>query len=401
VILANSLKRSAWPIDSPIDIPEPTSIAESESAAVAMTLGVRQPLILLPPRHREWHPSKIRAVLLHELAHIRRRDCLLQWLPQAVCALHWFNPLAWFARAQMLCESERACDDAVVRAGTSGPDFARDLLEIAESYGLKGANPMLITVASRLERRITRLLDRSANRQPLAGARTFATLAIALAVLLPLASVRAQNPGTQTGTLAGVVSDPSGAVIANATVNLSGPSGRLAVRVDPAGSWTAKNLAPGRYQVDVAVPGFQVLHDLADVTGGNTTQLRQRLEIGQLAERVTVIGAGTPRTAQANPGPQQRIRVGGNIQAAKLISKTDPVYPDDAREQGLEAAVLIQAVIGKNGTVMNPQVVSASTPPVLAQAALDAVRTWQYEPTKLNGEPVEVLTTITLNFQLR
>src|SRR5215831_3549374 len=100
VILANSLKRSAWPIDSPIDIPEPTSIAESESAAVAMTLGVRQPLILLPPRHREWHPSKIRAVLLHELAHIRRRDCLLQWLPQAVCALHWFNPLAWFARAQ-------------------------------------------------------------------------------------------------------------------------------------------------------------------------------------------------------------------------------------------------------------------------------------------------------------
>ena len=107
--------------------------------------------------------------------------------------MNWFNPLAWLARSQMLCEAERACDDAVIRGGADGPDFARDLLDLAESAGLKGTDPMLIAVTTRLERRIARLLDPSANRQALTRLRAFSASAFAFVALLPLATVRAKD----------------------------------------------------------------------------------------------------------------------------------------------------------------------------------------------------------------
>jgi protein TonB len=91
--------------------------------------------------------------------------------------------------------------------------------------------------------------------------------------------------------------------------------------------------------------------------------------------------------------------VGGNVQASRLLSKTNPVYPESARQQGIEGAATVQAVIGTTGNFLDAHVVGTQTNE-LAQAALAAVRTWQFEPTRLNGEPVEVLTEVTVNFRL-
>lgn len=97
------------------------------------------------------------------------------------------------------------------------------------------------------------------------------------------------------------------------------------------------------------------------------------------------------------PAPA-RIRVGGNVQQAKLLAPVHPVYPPEAKAQGIEGIVRLQATLDKNGRVADLKVLSGD--PVLAAAALEAVRQWHYQTTLLNGDPVEVVTDIQVNFTL-
>jgi protein TonB len=86
------------------------------------------------------------------------------------------------------------------------------------------------------------------------------------------------------------------------------------------------------------------------------------------------------------------------VQSAKLIRQPRPVYPPLARQARISGTVKFNAIIAKDGTIQNLQMVSGH--PLLVQAATEAVRQWVYQPTLLNGEPVEVITTIDVNFTL-
>ena len=105
-----------------------------------------------------------------------------------------------------------------------------------------------------------------------------------------------------------------------------------------------------------------------------------------------------PPKKEEKPPTPQRIRVGGNVQAANLINQVRPVYPPLAKQARISGTVELSAVIGKDGRVQDLHVVRGH--PLLVQAALDAVKQWVYKPTLLNGEPVEVSTTIDVNFTL-
>jgi protein TonB len=98
------------------------------------------------------------------------------------------------------------------------------------------------------------------------------------------------------------------------------------------------------------------------------------------------------------PPPQERIRVGGQVQSAKIVSQPRPVYPPLARQARIQGTVRLEAVISKEGSVEELKVISGH--PLLIQSALAAVQQWRYEPTLLNGVPVEVITTIDVNFTL-
>jgi protein TonB len=111
-----------------------------------------------------------------------------------------------------------------------------------------------------------------------------------------------------------------------------------------------------------------------------------------------IIG-GTGSNLPPPPKPtQQRIRVGGNVQSAKMIRQVQPTYPQIAKTAHVSGTVLLHAIISKDGSVQELQYVSG--PPLLMKAAMDAVREWRYQPTLLNGEPVEVETTISVIFSL-
>ena len=111
-----------------------------------------------------------------------------------------------------------------------------------------------------------------------------------------------------------------------------------------------------------------------------------------------IIG-GTGSNLPPPPKPtQQRIRVGGNVQSAKMIRQVQPVYPQIAKTAHVQGTILLHAIIAKYGSVQELTYVSG--PPLLMKAAQDAVREWRYQPTLLNGEPVEVETTISVIFTL-
>jgi len=97
--------------------------------------------------------------------------------------------------------------------------------------------------------------------------------------------------------------------------------------------------------------------------------------------------------------PPMRVRIGGNVLSAKLINRVDPKYPEEASKQGIQGTVRLHVVVGKDGSVQQMDVVSGD--PLLAQAAMDAVKQWRYQPTLLNGEPVEVDTQVEVFFGRR
>ena len=99
------------------------------------------------------------------------------------------------------------------------------------------------------------------------------------------------------------------------------------------------------------------------------------------------------------PPQPMRIRIGGNVQAAKRVNYVAPVYPQAARSAGIEGDVRLRVLIGIDGSVLQIEYVSG--PRELVSAAMDAVRQWRYQPTLLNGEPLEVDTTIEMSFQLQ
>src|ERR1700720_4391441 len=98
------------------------------------------------------------------------------------------------------------------------------------------------------------------------------------------------------------------------------------------------------------------------------------------------------------PTTPQRVKQGGNVTAASIITQTRPLYPPLARQARIQGNVVLHAIIDKDGRVGELQVISGH--PLLVQSALDAVKNWRYQPTQLNGEAVEVDTTITVTFVL-
>jgi TonB family protein len=92
----------------------------------------------------------------------------------------------------------------------------------------------------------------------------------------------------------------------------------------------------------------------------------------------------------------QRLRVGGAVKPPKKVVDVQPVYPEDAKAAGLEGYVILDIVIGEDGSVIEAGVMRSI--PALDSAAIDAVRQWQFEPTLLNGEPVEIEMTVSIKF---
>jgi beta-lactamase regulating signal transducer with metallopeptidase domain len=169
------------------------ALHKSHSLTMPLTFGLMRSSILLPADADDWSDERREVVLMHELAHVKRRDCLTQMLAQVACAIYWFNPLIWAAARQLRVERERACDDQVLDAGAKATDYADHLLDIARQLrSAKCSSPAAVAIArrSQLEGRLLAILDPSVRRRGLSRAAAIAVGLAVACIVLPLASLR-------------------------------------------------------------------------------------------------------------------------------------------------------------------------------------------------------------------
>ncbi|MEX0679536.1 MAG: M56 family metallopeptidase [Pirellulales bacterium] len=147
--------------------------------------------ILVPEESLAWPLAQRRSVLLHELAHVARRDCVSQMVAAVACAVWWFHPLAWHAARQVRAFGELAADDYVIRAGGNRADYAGQLLAIAARLGWARLPAVAQTMfhPSHLERRLRAILDPARRRDALDSRRSAASILSAFALMIPLATL--------------------------------------------------------------------------------------------------------------------------------------------------------------------------------------------------------------------
>jgi TonB family protein len=182
-----------------LGIEHPVRVLEMP-AGMPMTFGVLRPTVLLPREARGWSHERRRVVLLHELAHVLRGDAATHLLARAALALHWWNPLAWTAWREFLKERERATDDLVLGAGAAASDYAGHLLEIARTMQARPASAaagVAMARRSQLEGRLLAILDGRTARGQQGLAATAVAAVLAIALMAPLAAVRAQSQAEQ------------------------------------------------------------------------------------------------------------------------------------------------------------------------------------------------------------
>lgn len=167
----SALRRQSRPHAlAPADMPRVGARRECElrlslSEDGPMTWGVRRPVILLPKESLSWPRERLQAVLLHELAHVRRRDSLMQSLALIVCALYWPNPLVWIAARALRREAEIAADDAAIVSGIRPSAYAGELVKLASEF--RGRNVAFSGVSmagSALEARVKSALAPNQTR---------------------------------------------------------------------------------------------------------------------------------------------------------------------------------------------------------------------------------------------
>jgi beta-lactamase regulating signal transducer with metallopeptidase domain len=329
--------------------------------AMLATWGAVNPTILLPCEALRWSDDRIRAVLHHELAHVRRGDWTIALTANLLRAVYWFNPLMWIAFRRLRHEGERACDDLVLTSGISGAEYAAHLLDVARA-SVQRRHPWSPAIAiahrSMLERRVRAMLSARVNREPLSVVVRTTTLAVLATVTASIGAItvsgnsivaskpdvaliesgtlpvltpepgrrtverarRATAPAAQTqpagGAIEGVLYDQYGGLLPGVSVRLTPVSSDSSQNTlsDRTGSFAFRGLTAGDYEIVTDLPGFTAVRNLIRAEPGTTVRRYIMVPIGTVEETIHVTCAiadlntskpTAPRGA-TTPGPASR-----------------------------------------------------------------------------------------------
>jgi TonB family protein len=392
-------------------IRRPIRLLSGQHPTLLVTWGQRRPTVFVPADARSWTDDRIRVVLSHELAHIRRGDWLVQIAAEIVRAVYWFNPLLWIACRRLREESERACDDAVIALGVQGPEYATHLVDLARAFRHQPAVPAAAMVrSSSLERRVIAMLNAHMNRSPITGTAAAAVVVLLLAVTLPVAGFGASE---QSGAaFSGTAFDAIGKIMPGAPLVLNNVAtgDKREARTDAAGRFSFATLPAGDYLLEASVPGFAKAQYKVTLTAGQSVERDITLQLGSVQETINVTYSPTVaepqvRGSAAQPGiqpaddPCSQSPVGGCIRPPMKLRDVKPVYPRHLGEAGTEGQVRVEGRIGTDGFVKDLRVIEP-VDAAFAQATLEAINGWLFSATRLDGVAMEIGFHATVTFRM-
>ncbi len=273
----------------------PVSLLRGAAPTIPLAWGILRPAVLLPAGADAWSDSRKRAVLLHEVAHIARHDCLTQTLAAVACALYWPHPGAWWAAARLRVERELACDDQALARGIRPREYAGHLLELARGLQAPRALTTLavsMAIPSNLEARLLAAIDDARVRTaPGRRARVLGALLAAL-LLLPVAAIR--SVAARDGL------PPAAPVAEVAAPRLEAAAPAPVVRVadqQQGGTWHLRSATP-------AESGLQApaVHVMMNVGGLNTFYAPLSEIDGLTAERIASTAGDVRFTLRRDAG---------------------------------------------------------------------------------------------------
>ncbi|HDZ20177.1 hypothetical protein LCGC14_0017340 [marine sediment metagenome] len=174
-------------------------LLRSDRCTMPMVWGVFRARLMLPGKTADWSADRCQVVLLHELAHVKRRDCLTRIITQLACGVYWFNPLVWLAGRRVTSEGERACDDLVLAAGNRPSAYAEHLVNVSsglQASGLAVHSSIAMVRPARLEGRVRDILNPARIRRALKRRGILIAAILAVCVTVPLAIIGCRNPET-------------------------------------------------------------------------------------------------------------------------------------------------------------------------------------------------------------
>ncbi len=384
-----------------------------------ITFGLFRPIVMLPETLCA-QPREIQeAVLGHELLHVKRRDWAWLIVEELAVCLFWFHPASWWLTSQIQQAREEVVDELAIQLTGRRKAYVEALLTFSD------ATSIVPTAAFARRRQLFRRIALVSKESVMSSRRIVATCA-AMALTV------------SAGSWYAVSAFPLRITDQSAANNRSRIPGALELKAHPV---TPENPIPRRVHYEDAVAPDWVGSERAVVDVKITLD-----EVGRIAEarvldtyRPVPLTLDSDRNRQLNEAlidaalaavrqwrydppfeapltfnvlvrlgkgeevmafqPRSQdgaLRVGGDINAPKKIKDVKPEYPPVAREAGVAGVVIIETRIGTDGFVEEAHVLKSI--PLLDQAALDAVKQWQFEPTLMNGQPVSIIMTVTINF---